>query len=249
MAKDIKSIIKQLVIETQGFSAEQLLKWALGRFGNRIALATSLGAEDQVLTDMLCRTNKDIRIFTLDTGRLPEETYELIEITRKKYGIRIDILFPAFTQVEETVNKYGPNLFYQSTDARKLCCRIRKVEPLRRQLTELDAWICGLRSGQAVSRRELQPIEWDDTFGLVKICPLANWSTEQVWNYIKKNSVPYNKLHEQGYTSIGCKPCTRAVKPGEDIRAGRWWWEKPEHKECGLHLNTVKIKNNQEMQK
>ncbi len=243
------SLVEQLTKETASYPPEQLLRYVLEKYEDKIALATSLGAEDQVLTDMVCKINKDVKIFTLDTGRLPEETYKLIEVTRKKYGIEINILFPASRQVEEMVNENGPNLFYHSIEARKLCCQVRKVEPLRKQLSKLDAWICGLRIEQAVSRKDLQLVQWDNTFGLVKICPLANWTTGQVWEYIKKNNVPYNKLHDKGYPSIGCEPCTRAIMQGEDIRSGRWWWEKPEHKECGLHLNSRSSKSNQEVKR
>lgn len=236
MITDIKSLTQQLAVETASYSVEKSLKRLAEQFGDKIALATSFGAEDQVLTDVLCNTIKKPMIFTLDTGRLPEETYEVMEETRKKYGIEIDILFPEHKKVEEMVNKYGPNLFYESIEARKLCCRIRKIQPLKKKLSELQAWICGLRAEQSVTRIELKKIQWDNTFGLIKVCPLADWSTERVWDYIRKHDVPYNKLHDKDFPSVGCEPCTRVVKPGEDIRAGRWWWEEPEHKECGLHL-------------
>ena len=242
MVTDLKSLKEKLVAETTGYSVEKLLKRLAEQFGDKVALATSFGAEDQVLTDMLCKTSKSPAIFTLDTGRLPEETYEVMEATRKKYGIEVEILFPEHKKVEEMVNKYGPNLFYGSIEARKLCCQIRKIEPLKRKLSGLQAWICGLRSEQSVTRTELKKIEWDDTFGLIKVCPLTDWSTERVWDYIREHDVPYNKLHDEGFPSIGCEPCTRAVKPSEDIRAGRWWWEDPEHKECGLHLGGRKDK-------
>jgi phosphoadenosine phosphosulfate reductase len=235
MITNIKNLKEQLVRDTAGYSVEELLKYLAVQFGDKIALATSFGAEDQVLTDMLCKASKSPGIFTLDTGRLPEETYEVMEATRKKYGIEIEILFPEHKRVEEMVNKYGPNLFYGSIEARKLCCQIRKIEPLKRKLNVLQAWICGLRAEQSVTRTELNKIATDNTFGLIKICPLANWSEDKVWDYIRKNDIPYSKLHAKGFPSIGCEPCTRAVKVGEDIRSGRWWWENPEHKECGLH--------------
>ena len=247
MVTDIESLNEQLSIEMQGYSAEGLIKRSLKQYGDKIALATSFGAEDQVLIDMLCKTSKRPVVFTLDTGRLPEETYEVMEATRKKYSIEIEILFPEHKEVEEMVNKYGPNLFYGSIEDRKLCCRIRKIEPLKRKLSGLQAWICGLRAEQSVTRTELKKIDWDNTFGLIKVCPLTDWSTERVWDYIRENKVPYNKLHDKGFPSIDCEPCTRAVKPGDDIRAGRWWWEEPEHKECGLHLDNRndEIKENQ----
>ncbi|OHB78809.1 MAG: phosphoadenosine phosphosulfate reductase [Planctomycetes bacterium RBG_16_55_9] len=231
----MKTLKEQLAEETKGYSAEELLKLVAERFGDKIALATSFGAEDQVLTDMLYRINNKPSIFTLDTGRLPEETYQVMQTTQEKYGIRIDMLFPDYKKVEEMVNKLGPNLFYTSIEARRLCCEVRKIEPLKRKLSGLQAWICGLRAEQSVTRTNLQRIEFDENFGLIKVSPLVDWTTEQVWNYIHENKVPYNKLHDKGYSSIGCAPCTRAVRSGEDIRAGRWWWERPEHKECGLH--------------
>jgi phosphoadenosine phosphosulfate reductase len=239
----------ELAEATRGFDARQLLGFVQEQFGDKVALASSFGAEDQVLTDMLCQVCAQPRIFTLDTGRLPEETYEVMTATRQKYGIQIDILFPDREQVEEMVGAHGPNLFYESIEARKLCCRIRKVEPLKRMLSDLQAWICGLRAEQSSTRTDLQRIEWDEAFGLVKVSPLANWTAEQVWDYIKENDVPYNKLHDQGYPSIGCAPCTRAVGPGADIRSGRWWWEQPEHKECGLHLKERDNKGDEEVRK
>jgi len=232
----MKNLKEQLANETEGYSAQELMKFLVERFGDRIALATSFGAEDQVLTDMLCRTENKPSVFTLDTGRLPEDTYRVMQATREKYGIQIDILFPDYKQVEEMVNEFGPNLFYTSIENRKLCCRVRKIEPLKRKLSGLQAWMCGLRAEQSVTRTDLQRIEYDENFGLIKVSPLVDWTTGQVWDYIRENKVPYNKLHDKGYSSIGCAPCTRAIKDGEDIRAGRWWWEQPEHKECGLHL-------------
>jgi len=236
MTTDTKNLKEQLAAETRGCSAEKLLRFIVERFGDRVALATSFGAEDQVLTDMLCKIKNRTSIFTLDTGRLPEETYEVMQATREKYGIQIEVLFPDCKEVEQMVNRFGPNLFHASVEARKLCCRVRKIEPLKRKLSGLDAWICGLRAEQSVTRTDLMRIEFDESFGLIKISPLADWTTQQIWDYIRENEVPYNKLHDKGYPSIGCEPCTRAVRDGEDIRAGRWWWEEPEHKECGLHL-------------
>jgi len=242
----MKNLREKLATETEGYSAQELLELLAERFGDKIALATSFGAEDQVLTDMLCRIESKPSVFTLDTGRLPEETYQVMQATREKYGIQIDILFPDYKQVEDMVNRFGPNLFYTSIEARKLCCRVRKIEPLKRKLSGLQAWICGLRAEQSVTRTDLQRIEYDENFGLIKVSPLVDWITEQIWNYIRENKVPYNKLHDKGYSSIGCAPCTRPIRDGEDIRAGRWWWEKPEHKECGLHLGKKGNKSRQE---
>lgn len=249
MTTDIKSLKDQLADQTKGCSAEELLKFINERFRGRAALATSFGAEDQVLTDMLCKINNQPSIFTLDTGRLPEETYEVMQVTREKYGIQIDVVFPDCNEIEKMVNRFGPNLFHASVEARKLCCRVRKIEPLKRKLSGLAAWICGLRAEQSVTRTGLETIEFDENFGLIKVSPLADWTTEQVWDYIRENKVPYNKLHDKGYPSIGCAPCTRAVSKGEDIRAGRWWWERPEHKECGLHLGKLGSKGRKGVRK
>ena len=228
--------ITQLNEEFANTTPEALLGYFLDRYGSRIALSSSLSIEDQVLTDMICRLKPDARIFTLDTGRLFPETYNLIDQTAMHYGIRLEVFFPDCTEVEKLVADCGINGFYESLEKRKRCCRIRKLDPLERALRGLDAWICGLRCEQSVTRSEMRAIEWDETHDLLKINPLIDWHEEQVWEYIRRNHVPYNKLHEQGFPSIGCQPCTRAVKPGEDIRAGRWWWESPDHKECGLHL-------------
>ena len=204
--------------------------------GDRVALASSLGAEDQVLTDMILSIKPDARIFVLDTGRLHPETYDLMAATIKKYHMCYEVFFPDARDVEEMESECGPNLFYESTENRKRCCNVRKVKPLRRVLSTLDAWITGLRREQAVTRGSVEKVEWDEGNGLIKISPLADWSEKDVWEYIKAHAIPYNKLHDEGYPSIGCAPCTRAIKPGEDLRAGRWWWETPEQKECGLHV-------------
>ena len=245
----MNELISEIQSKTREYSAQQLLEYVVDRFEGRIGFASSFGAEDQVLTDMLCKITSESIVFTLDTGRLPEETYQLIEQTRQKYGIRIEILFPDRADVEEMVNEQGPNLFYESIENRKLCCRVRKIEPLKRRLASLDAWICGLRAEQSTTRTGLLRVDADETFGLIKVCPLADWTTEQVWDYIRSNNVPYNKPHDKGYPSIGCDPGTRAVKDGEDIRAGRWWWESPEHKECGLHLHADDDERGQETEK
>jgi phosphoadenosine phosphosulfate reductase len=184
---------------------------------------------------MMARIDHKSRIFTIDTGRLFTETYQLIDKTNMKYGINIEVFFPDHTAVESYVAANGINAFYDTVEKRKACCRARKIEPLMRALATLDVWICGLRSQQSVTRTNEQLVEWDDTNKLIKVNPLVHWSESDVWDYIRQHNVPYNKLHRQGYPSIGCQPCTRAIEPGEDIRAGRWWWEDPNHKECGLH--------------
>lgn len=219
-----------------GASPAEAIGLALEYFGpERIAFSTSLGAEDQVITDIIWRHHLPVPVFTLDTGRIPEETWRLLEETRRRYELPVEILFPEAGAVQKMVTAHGPNLFYESIAKRRECCRTRKVEPLSRKLSTLSAWICGLRRSQSVTRQELALVEWDETFGLCKINPLVEASEAWIWEYIRSNDVPYNALHDQGFPSIGCTPCTRAIEPGEDIRAGRWWWEQPEHKECGLH--------------
>lgn len=199
-------------------------------------LANSMGAEDMVLTDLIARHAPEIAVFTLDTGRLNEETYALMQEMREVYPeLAIETYFPDPAGVEAYTRQYGPNAFYTSQQRRKACCYIRKVEPLRRALADKAAWITGMRRQQSVTRSGLEPEGWDDDHGLYKFSPLFDWSLNEVWSYIREHSVPYNDLHDQGYASIGCAPCTRAIGAGEDERAGRWWWELPETKECGLH--------------
>lgn len=219
-------------------TAENIMRWALETYGSRVAIASSFGAEDVVLIDMAASINPDVKIFTLDTGRLPYETYDLMDAIKEKYNVKIEVCFPDKGRIQEMVETHGFNLFYKSIELRQLCCRVRKVEPLKEKLKDFDAWICGLRREQAVTRTEVKKIEIDAFSGnLVKLNPLADWQEIDLWDYIKTHDVPYNKLHDKEYPSIGCAPCTRAVKPCEDIRAGRWWWEDPEKKECGLHNN------------
>jgi len=220
--------------------AEALLKRVESDYAPA-ALANSFGAEDMVLTDLIVRLAPGIGIFTLDTGRLNEETHALNERVRSHYKRQIDTYFPDATAVESFVKEQGINGFYQSTDARKLCCRIRKVEPLKRALSDKKAWITGLRRAQSPTRANLGDQEYDADNGLEKFNPLIEWSESEVWEYIKVFGVPYNALHDKHYPSIGCAPCTRAIAAGEDIRAGRWWWENPETKECGLHAPKVNL--------
>ncbi len=224
-----------LVPELEPMTAESLLRWALERFHPRIVFASSFGAEDVVIIDLLARIRQDVRIITLDTGRLHEETYQLMERIRDRYGLPIETFFPDQEAVERLEREKGFFSFRQNIEDRKECCRIRKIVPLRRALAGLDAWITGLRREQAMSREQVRKLEYDTAFDLVKLNPLADWSNSDVWDYIRSHEVPYNRLHDQHFPSIGCAPCTRAVLPGEDIRAGRWWWERPDTRECGLH--------------
>jgi phosphoadenosine phosphosulfate reductase len=203
--------------------------------------ANSLGAEDMVLTDMIWSERMAIDIFSLDTGRLPAETYDLIARAEARYHRRIAIYAPRHDAVEDFIGAHGINGFYDSVDARKACCHARKIEPLQRALAGKQAWITGLRAAQSPTRDKLKTVAFDRGNNLVKISPLADWSEREVWVYLRANNVPYNALHDRNYPSIGCAPCTRAVQPGEDVRAGRWWWETPETKECGLHLVDGKL--------
>jgi phosphoadenosine phosphosulfate reductase len=217
-------------------SAEELIQWAMDKYGLKAGLACSFGMEDMVLIDMISKLKDPITIFTLDTGRLHEETYEIMERVQLHYGLEIKTYFPDSEQVEKMVRGKGFFSFKESIENRKECCMIRKIGPLNRALSELDAWVTGLRRDQAVTRTDTPKVIEDvDHPPLIKINPLADYSQEQLESYIEKHKVPVNALHKKNYPSIGCAPCTRAIEPGEDIRAGRWWWENPEHKECGLH--------------
>ena len=200
------------------------------------AFASSLGAEDMVLTDLILRQRLEIEIFSLDTGRLPQETYDLIAALKAHYGLTLRLYSPRHDLVEAWTRDNGINAFYESLELRKGCCFVRKVEPLQRALAGRKAWITGLRASQAATREGLPQRGFDAANGLEKFNPLADWSEREVWTYLRLNQVPYNALHDRFYPSIGCAPCTRPVTPGEDVRAGRWWWEKPQAKECGLHV-------------
>ncbi len=236
VGSSVKSVIESGQLESK--SAQEVVRWALETFGDKVALASSFSAEDVAIIDMMVKVNPKARVFTLDTGRLNQETYDVMDKIREKYGARIEVMFPQREAVEQMVREKGLNLFYHSIENRKFCCGIRKVEPLNRALATVDAWITGLRREQVVTRAAVKKVDIDaDHGGIAKINPLADWTWEQTMDYVKEHGVPYNALHDQGYPSIGCAPCTRAIKPGEDFRAGRWWWERPEQKECGLHVS------------
>ena len=224
--------------ELESKSPQEVLEWAMSRFHPRLALSSSFGAEDVALIDMMWRIDPSARVFTLETLRLPTETYTLMDQIQARYGIELEAYYPDMAQVASMVAEHGFNLFYKAEEFRKLCCGIRKMEPLERALGGLDAWISGLRRDQAVTRVDISKVELDAAHGnRMKINPLAGWSSDQVWAYIQENNIPYNELHDNNYPSIGCAPCTRAVGPDEDPRAGRWWWESdPNAKECGLHV-------------
>lgn len=215
-------------------NAKSLLSHIASEYSPAV-FANSLGAEDMVLTDLIAKHTPSIGVFSLDTGRLPQETYDLMKQMFNYYGIRMQVYFPERHALEAFASKHGVNAFYDSAELRKTCCQIRKVEPLRRALSGKQAWLTGLRREQAPTRQNLGAAEWDADNGLHKFNPLIDWTLIDVWSYIREFNVPYNMLHDRNYPSIGCAPCTRAVSAGQDIRAGRWWWEDPESKECGLH--------------
>ena len=215
---------------------QEVLGWAMERFGSSLAICTSLQADGMAILDMAWRIDPAVRVFTIDTGRLPQETYDLLDQVRDRYNIEIEVYFPDATQVESIVRRHGMNLFYQDVNLRMLCCQTRKVLPLRRVLSSLDAWVTGIRRDQLSTRAATQKIEADnDHGGIVKINPLADWTEQDVLAYIRAHAVPTHPFYDQGYTSIGCAPCTRRIEPGEDHRAGRWWWENGAVKECGMH--------------
>lgn len=217
---------------------QETLEWALGELHPRIAKASSLGAEDSVIIHMMAAIRRDVRLITLDTGRLHEETYAMMEAMTRRYGVRFEVVYPDAREVSEMVNARGINLFYESVENRVMCCGVRKVNPLRRALAGLDAWITGVRSGQTENRRGAARLEIDGrNGGILKVNPLVSWTRDDVWSFIRENDVPYHPLLDRGYASIGCEPCTRAVPDGGGERDGRWWWEGDAGgKECGLHM-------------
>lgn len=217
------------------FKAEQFLKKLSDDYSGAIVFSSSFSFEDQVITHMIASQQLPIQIFTLDTGRLFAETYSVWSSTIDRYKIRVKAYYPNHGLLENFVQEKGPNAFYNSVENRKDCCFIRKVEPLKRALAGNAIWVTGLRAEHSAARQDLQQIEWDESNQIIKYHPILDWSTEQVAAYIQENNIPYNPLHDKGFVSIGCAPCTRAVKEGEDFRAGRWWWEDANKKECGLH--------------
>ena len=235
----IKSLVRPVTPPRSDATAEELLAWGISVFGSRFAICTSFQAEGMVIIDMAARLSGGrVSVFTIDTGRLSEETQTLIGKVRERYGIEIEVIFPDAIEVAGMVSRHGPNLFRDSVAKRRMCCEVRKVRPLRRKLADLDAWVVGLRRGQSEARRDIEKVSLDANHeGVYKICPLADWTHEEVWAYIRRHDVPYHLLYDQGYTSIGCAPCTRAITGSEDARAGRWWWETDAPKECGLHLS------------
>jgi phosphoadenosine phosphosulfate reductase len=231
----MSSTIVQIVTEkTKDFSLEETLTFLAEEYKDQVVFSTSFGQEDQVITALIANSNASINIFTLDTGRLFQETYDVFHKTVKKYNKHIEVYFPETEAVQNLLNAKGPNSFYESVENRKECCFIRKVSPLTKALKENSVWITGLRAEQSENRNDLHLFEYDAKFEIIKFNPLLKWSLKEVEDYLEKNNVPQNALHKKGFVSIGCAPCTRAIAEGEDIRAGRWWWESS-HKECGLH--------------
>ena len=232
-------LTKELIQQIEGSSLRDSLAVVASLFPGKVVFSSSLGQEDQVITDAVCKNNIAVKIFTIDTGRLFNETFELLDKTIARYKKPIQVYFPEAGDVEEFVLNKGINSFYESVENRKACCHIRKVKPLNRALAGAKVWITGLRAEQSANRMEMPVIEWDDTRQLYKFNPLIRWRYDDVMDYIKEFNVPYNSLHDKGFLSIGCAPCTRAIEPGEDARAGRWWWETSQ-KECGLHQTVTK---------
>ncbi|MEN5195608.1 phosphoadenylyl-sulfate reductase [Sphingobacterium sp. PCS056] len=229
------SNIKELLSGKQGV---ELLEAIAEHYPNQVVFSTSFGIEDQIITDWIGKSKVNIAVFTLDTGRLFKETYSLWSRTVERYALKIDTYYPNTEQIQEFVSQKGPNAFYESVENRKTCCYIRKIEPLQRALRGAKIWITGIRAEQSANRHDMDYIEYDQVNDIIKIHPLFDWTFDMVNDYIKGERIPYNVLHDKGFPSIGCAPCTRAVQEGEDFRAGRWWWEDQSKKECGLHVTT-----------
>ena len=233
-----KSITDSILKSIVGRNTEEALSLLSKNFPNKIVFSTSFGLEDQVITHIIFSKNIPIKIFTLDTGRLFPETYSVWSRTKEIYNKNISSYSPYTETIQNLVSEKGPNSFYESVENRQKCCYIRKVEPLKRALKGNEIWVTGIRKEQSASRNNLSPVEWDENNHIIKYHPLFDWGFEEVKRFISKNHVPYNPLHDKGFPSIGCQPCTRAVKPGDDPRSGRWWWEDATKKECGLHTAT-----------
>jgi len=233
----LKELVSALAEQTEGLGIDEALTLLAARFPGQVTFSTSFSIEDQVITHAIASRDIPITLFTLDTGRLFAETYSVWSSTNEKYHTRVQAYYPDRTLLENLLNEKGPNSFYESVDNRKECCRIRKVEPLKRALKGKAIWVTGLRAEHSPERKDHALIEWDEGNQIIKFNPLLHWNTERVKEYIGKNDVPYNVLHDRGFVSIGCAPCTRAIRTGEDFRAGRWWWEDSSKKECGLHTS------------
>jgi phosphoadenosine phosphosulfate reductase len=244
MAQVLKEAMAFLQKNIEDTTISGVLEQLVTSFPRAVTFSTSFSYEDQVITDLISKSNADLSIFTLDTGRQFNETYSTWSRTIEKYSLKINAFYPDETELKEFVTKNGPNAFYESVDLRKSCCYIRKVVPLKKALQGMAVWVTGLRAQHSPDRSDLQLLEWDESNQVIKYNPLLHWTTEEVRSYIDENNIPYNSLHDKGFVSIGCAPCTRATRPGEDFRAGRWWWEDAGKKECGLHVHQVTTLSN-----
>ncbi len=245
MFQTLKEQVSSIADAASVASTDELLLALANQFPGKVIFSTSFSYEDQVITHKILSTNLPIKIFTLDTGRLFPETYSVWRSTNEKYNTHIKAYYPDAISLENFVSEKGPNSFYESVENRKGCCYIRKVEPLKRALKDNSIWITGLRAEHSVDRSDMPQVEWDESNTIIKYHPILHWTTEEVKRYINENNIPYNILHDKGFVSIGCAPCTRAIKPGEDFRAGRWWWEENSKKECGLHVHAEATINNE----
>ncbi len=243
----LQNYIPQLIHESNGLGIGDVMTFIGKKFPGKVTFSSSFSFEDQVITDLILRNKIPVTIFTLDTGRLFAETYSVWSSTNERYQTHIQPFYPEKDSLERFVGEKGPNAFYESVENRKSCCYIRKVEPLKRALAGKSVWVTGLRAEHSAARHDLNTFEWDEANQVIKYNPILYWTTEEVKKYINEFNVPYNPLHDRGFVSIGCAPCTRAIRPGEDFRAGRWWWEDSSKKECGLHENTAAVSSlNQE---
>lgn len=237
MSKSFPNQVSRIGEIAKLLSIEEVISRLTTEFPNQVTFSTSFSYEDQVITDKILSNELDVSIFTLDTGRLFEETYSCWSATNERYQTKIKAYYPDQSLLEPFIAEHGPNSFYESVDERKACCFVRKVEPLKRALKGNSIWITGIRAEHSNNRQDMPQVEWDEINQIIKYHPLLHWTTEEVKDYINDNNIPYNILHDRGFVSIGCAPCTRAIKPGEDFRAGRWWWEDNTKKECGLHVH------------
>ena len=245
MFQTLKEQVSSIAEAASVASIDELLLALVNQFPGKVIFSTSFSYEDQVITHKILSNNLPIKIFTLDTGRLFPETYSVWRATNEKYNTHIKAYYPDAISLENFVSEKGPNSFYESVENRKDCCFIRKVEPLKRALKDNSIWITGLRAEHSIDRSDMPQVEWDESNNIIKYHPILHWTTEEVKRYINENNIPYNILHDKGFVSIGCAPCTRAIKAGEDFRAGRWWWEDDSKKECGLHVHSEATINNE----
>jgi len=237
MFNPLQNYVSQIAEQAQALSIEEVISQLVKQFPGKVTFSTSFSYEDQLITHKILTNNFPVSIFTLDTGRLFEETYSVWSATNERYHTKIRAYYPDHNLLEPYVAEHGPNSFYESVEERKTCCYFRKVEPLKRALKDKSVWITGLRAEHSASRHDMPQVEWDESNQIIKYHPILHWTTKEVKDYINEFNIPYNILHDRGFVSIGCAPCTRAIKPGEDFRAGRWWWEDNTKKECGLHVH------------